>query len=59
MSVHRCAAWLAVCHTSTLQNIQDILLLGEEKTVWTPMNSNAQEVTQGAEIFHRELPLQS
>jgi hypothetical protein len=43
----------------TSQDVQSVLLLGEEKTIPLPLNCHAQEVVKGAEVFHGELLFQS
>jgi hypothetical protein len=54
MSIHRGAAGLAVEHTSTFQNIQHILTLGEKQTVTMALNTNSEEMMKRSHVRHRE-----
>jgi hypothetical protein len=50
---------LTLGHTCTLKNIQGILPPRHEQSVGATLNRDAQEVMEGAQIFHGELMLQS
>jgi hypothetical protein len=57
LSVNRSRARLAISHPGTLQDIQGILALVEEKTSLTGLNCHAQEVVKLTQILHGKLLL--
>lgn len=59
VGVNRGSTWLAICHASTLQNLEAVLALIEMKARGLPRNRDAQEMMQAAKILHRELRLES
>ena len=52
VSIHRGAAGLAVEHTSTFQNIQHILTLGEKQTVMMALNTDSEEMMKRSHVHH-------
>jgi hypothetical protein len=57
LSVDRCGAGLAVGHASPLQDVDGVLVLVEEETLWPALGGDAEEVVKGPQVLHRELPL--
>ncbi len=59
IGVNRGSTWLAICHASTLQNLEAVLALTEMKARGLSRNRDAQEMMQAAKILHREFRLES
>jgi hypothetical protein len=58
LSVDRRGAGLAVGHASPLQYVDGVLALMEEETLGLALGGDAEEVVEGSQFLHRELPLQ-
>jgi hypothetical protein len=59
VEIHRCGAWFASSHPSTLKDVNHILALREKKSVAGPLNFHAKKMMKGTEILHRKFLLKS
>jgi hypothetical protein len=57
LSVDRRGVGLAVRHASPLQDVDGVLALVEEETLRPALGGDAEEVVEGPQVLHRELPL--
>jgi hypothetical protein len=57
LSVDRCGAGLLVGHASPLQDVNGVLALVEDETLRPTIGGDAEEVVEGPQVLHRELPL--
>jgi hypothetical protein len=59
ISVDRSRGRLAIGHACPVQNIQHVLVLGEEKTIMPALYVHTQEVVELSKVLHGKLLLQS
>jgi hypothetical protein len=58
IGVNRCSAGLACSHAGSGKNVEHVLVLRQEKTIWASLDMHAQEVVKLSQILHGELRLQ-
>jgi hypothetical protein len=57
LSVNLCGTTLVVGHASPLQDVDGVLALVEEEILRPVLGGDAEEVVEGPQVLHHELPL--